>query len=508
MKREHDFTTSVWTASVQPKAYPKLNTDLEVDVAIVGGGITGITAAYLLAAKGMDVVVLEAHTVGKGSTGYSTGNLYATVGERLHTIESKHGEHAMNQVVHSRSTAINFIEDLVKEHDIDCEYQRVPWHLFTTGSSKEKDAEVEKEFDAAHTAGLEAINSIPLIFPFQSISKITTINHQAQINPYKYVLGVAASITSKQCRIFENTKVLNVEDGNPCIVHTENALVKAKKVIMATHSPKGIYEVHTEMEAYREFALAAKVKGDLPIEGIYWNITGSHQYSIRPYSNEEGNFLIVIGEPYLVGTLEENEECLLKIEQYLYEHFDVDRIVYRWAAQNYKSADGLPYIGTSPLQLNTFIATGFKADGLVYGTLAAMIITETILGKESDWSELYNPKRFTPLATAGQFVKENVNVVTHLLKDYWFYGEVDRLQQIKTGEGKTLELDGEKVAAYRDENNELHIVSSVCTHLGCIVHFNNSEKSWDCPCHGSRFTINGEVIEGPAYKNLAKPLEK
>jgi len=158
------------------------------------------------------------------------------------------------------------------------------------------------------------------------------------------------------------------------------------------------------------------------------------------------------------------------------------------------------------LQKNVFIATGFKDDGLVYGTLAANIISETILGRKSDWSELYDPKRFTPIASAEQFVRENVNVVTHLLKDYWFYGEVDRLKQIECGEGKTLTLDGEKVAAYRDKNNKLHIVSSVCTHLGCILHFNNTEVSWDCPCHGSRFTVDGEVIEGPAYKNLAKPL--
>jgi len=508
MQRKQDFTKSVWTANIIPPTYPELTTDLEVDIAIVGGGITGLSAAYILAAEGKSVVVLEAHEIGKGSTAYSTGNLYTTVGERLHSIGERHGEDAMIEVVNSRMSAINFIEHRVLDHTIDCEFQRVPWNLFTTGSSNEKDSEIENEFDAARKSGLEAINTVPMVFPFPNVSKIATIDHQAQINPYKYVLGLATAIDTRNCRIFENTKVINVEDGSPCIVHTKNAKVKAKKVIMATHSPKGIYEVHTEMEAYREFALAAKLKGDLPIEGIYWNMIGSDQYSVRPYSNEEGNFLVVVGEPYLVGSLDDNEECLLKIEKYLYEYFDVDRIVYRWAAQNYKSADGLPYIGTSPLQSNTFIATGFKADGLVYGTLAGMIIADTILGHESDWAELYNPKRFTPIASAKQFAKENANVVSHLLKDYLFYGEVDRLKQIEQGEGKTLTLDGEKVAAYRDENNELHVVSSVCTHLGCIVHFNNVEKSWDCPCHGSRFTIDGEVIEGPAYKNLAKPLEK
>jgi len=507
MKKEYDFTESVWTAGVHSKGYPSLANDIEADVAIIGGGITGISAAAMLTAKGKNVVVLEAHSIGKGSTGYSTGNLYATVGERLSSIDSKHGEEAMLQVVDSRTFAINFIEEQVNKYNIDCEFQRVPWHLFTTNSAKGDNEEVEKEFDTAHRANLEAINSVPYTFPFPDVSTITSINHQAQINPYKYVLGLAENLDTGKCRIFEHTKVLNVEDGSPCIIHTDKARVRAKQVIMATHSPKGIYEAHTEMEVYREFALAAKIRGPLPVEGIYWHVNDSYQYSTRPYSNEEGNFLIIIGEPYLVGTVNHTEECLLKVEQYLYEHFDVESIVYRWAAQNYKSADGLPYIGTSPLESNIFIATGFKADGLVYGTLAASIITDSIFGVENDWSKLYNPKRFTPLATAKQFIKENMNVMTSLVKDYFFYGEVDELKQIKAGEGKTLKLADEKVAAYRDENNELHIVSSVCTHLGCIVHFNSAEKSWDCPCHGSRFTIDGEVIEGPAYKNLAKPKE-
>jgi len=508
MRKERKTTQSVWTASTDSQAYPQLTSDLDVDVAIIGGGITGITAAYLLATEGKSVAVLEAHKIGKGATGYSTGNLYATVGERLATIEKKHSQKAMSAVVNSRNAAINFIEDCIAINSIDCEFNRVPWHLFTTSESSAHDPEVEAEFEKARQLELSTLNSVPPLFSFRDVSKITTLNHQAQFNPFKYVSGLAKAANTAHCQIFENTKVTNVKDGTPCQVFTENGVVTAKKVIMATHSPKGIYEVHTEMEVYREFALAAKITGELPPEGIYWNITGSNQYSVRPYSNEEGDYLIVLGEPYLTGTKEENEDCIVKIKEYLNKHFTIESIVYEWAAQNYKPADGLPYIGTSPLQTNTYIATGFKADGLVYGTLAAMIITETILGRESDWSELYDPKRFTPIASAKQFLKENMNVATHLVKDYLFYGQVDELKEIKQGEGKTLTVDGEKVAAYRDEMNELHIVSPVCPHMGCIVHFNRSEKSWDCPCHGSRFTIDGEVIEGPAYKDLARPLDK
>lgn len=505
MKNNRDFTTSVWNAGITAPKYPQLNDNREADVVVVGGGITGITAAYLLAAEGKSVVVLEAKKVGNGATAFSTGNLYATVGERLSTIKDKHGKEDMIEVVKSRNAAIDFIENTVLNNDLDCDLNRVPWHLFTTIGDTKKSSEVQKEFEAGQEANLLASNIIPPIFPYSNVAEITTFDHQAQLNSYKYVLALATLTSTSNCRIFEDTPVTKVEDGNPCTVHTAQHTIKAKHVIMATHSPKGIYQAQTEMEVYREFALAAKLKSPLPEEGIYWELTDSGQYSIRPYSNEEGEFLVVLGEPYLVGTLEDNEECLNRIEQYLHQHFDVDHIAYRWAAQNYKSGDGLPYIGVSMLESNTYIATGFKADGLVYGTLAAMLITEDIMGRENSWLKLYSPTRFTPLASAKQFTKESFTVAKHLLKDYLTYGEVDSLKQIGNGEGKTLTVDDEKVAAYRNEEGKLHIVSSVCTHLGCIVHFNKAEKTWDCPCHGSRFSVDGEVIEGPAYKNLAKP---
>lgn len=505
MENHLDLTKSVWTSGVHPKAYPSLNGDIEVDVAIVGGGITGITSAYLLAAQGKSVAVLESHSIGKGSTGYSTGNLYSPVGERMYSIKSKHSVEALHMLVNSRSAAINFIEQKVQQHAIPCDFQRVPWHLFSTSDAPATDSEVEKEYEAALDAQIEPESRVPEGFPYKNVSRITTIRDQAQFNPYAYVIGLAEAIDQPNCRIYENTKVIDVKDGSPCTVKTGGGTVTARKVIMATHSPKGIYQVHTEMEVYREFAMAVRIRGPLPEGGVYWHVTGSNQFSVRPYSNHEGQFLIVLGEPYLTGTKENNQELLKKIESYLRDRFAVEEVVYRWAAQSYKAGDGLPYIGTSPLQSNTYIATGFKADGLTFGTLAAMIITELINENESDWSKLYDPKRFTPLASAKQFLKENMNVATHLIKDYLFYGDVKDLNEIAPGEGKVLEVENEKVAAYRDEQNKLHVVSSVCPHMGCIVHFNKAEKSWDCPCHGSRFTVDGEVIEGPAYHDLARP---
>lgn len=504
MENKHYSTQAVWSANIEPKAYPTLKGNLKVDVAIVGAGITGLSTAYCLAKAGKKVVILEASQVGMGTTGSSTGNLYAPIGEGLHTIQSKHDEDTLQSVVSSRMAAIDFIAQRIAEYNIDCEFQRVPWHLFTTSDNSSGNSQVKKEFEAARKAGLAVSNNTPAGFPYQNISSITNIAHQAQFNPLKYVQSLAASIYGDNCQIFEHTKVIQVEDGEPCMVYTSNGKVNAEKVVMATHSPKGIYGVHTAMEPYREYALAAHLKGKLPAGGIYWHVQQSQHHSIRPYTNGNRNFLLVLGEAYKVGHEEHNEEKLKKIEAYLRVHFDADKIVYTWAAQNYKPADALPYIGTSPLEKNIYIATGFAADGLVYGTLSGMIICEAIVGKENQWATIYDPKRFTPVASAPEFIKENLDVAAHLVKDYLFYGDIDELKEIPAGEGKTVKINGKKLAAYRDEKGELHVVSSVCTHLGCIVHWNNGEKSWDCPCHGSRFSVDGKVLEGPAYSDLAQ----
>lgn len=508
MAKEHFYTKAIWSETTTKRIYPPLSKEIEVDVAIVGAGITGISTAALLSKAGIKVAVLEALEIGKGTTGSSTGNLYAPIDERLYSISSKHNEKTMKSVAMSRMAAVAQIEQWISEHNIDCDFHRVSWHLFTTEETNGEDGQVKQEFDAAKKAELTVTNTGTSDFPIKNISQITSIANQAQFNPLKYVQELANAISGDHCQLYENTKATKVEDDSPCIVHTAGGKVRAKKVIMATHSPKGIYGVHTAMEPHREYAMAFKLRSNLPARGVYWHVKKTQQYSIRPYINEYGNFLLILGEPHKVGHKEHNEESFKKIEEYARRHFDVESIEYTWAAQNYKPADNLPYIGISPLEKNTFIATGFAADGLVYGTLSGMIISDAILNRENKWAKIYDPKRFTPVASASNFIKENITVGASLIKDYLFYGSADELKEIKPGEGKTLKLDDERVAAYRDDNGQIHVVSAVCTHLGCIVHWNNGEKSWDCPCHGSRFSVDGEVLEGPAYMNLAKPHKK
>ncbi len=504
MAADHKTNRAVWNTSDTASTFPQLNQDIEVDVVVVGAGITGLTTAYLLYQHNLKVAVVEQENVGKGTTGSSTGNLYAPIDERLFTIESKHDEKTMREVAASRTAATDLIEKIARDLNIDCDFVRAPWHLFENGSHPGEDKKVIQEFEAAKKIGLPTSNQIPANFPLP-VNTITTIANQAQFNPLKYVQGIATFLKSTACEIYEQTRVVEVKDGKTCEVITNRGSIKAKKVVMATHTPKGIYGVHTAMQVKREYAMAVKLRDGLPAPGIYWHALGSQQYSIRPYKNEEGEFLIVLGEPHKVGEKENNETCFEKIEAYIRKHFNVEKIVYKWAAQNYKPADNIPYIGSTPLERNIYIATGFAADGLVYGTLAGMIISDLIAGKENKWGEIYDPKRFTPAASATSFIKENFTVAKHLLKDYIFYGKADALQEIKPGEGKTIKLDNERLAAYRDESGTIHTVSAICPHMGCVVHWNQAEKSWDCPCHGSRFSTDGKVLEGPAIHDLAKP---
>ena len=504
MASKQQKTEAVWNSSTNAAAFPQLSKDIEVDVAVVGAGITGLTTAYLLYQNNLKVAVVEQKRIGMGTTGSSTGNLYAPIDERLFTVESKHDEKTMKEVAASRIAATDLIEKIAQELQIECDFERVPWHLFENGSHPGEDKKVMMEFEAIKKMSLPANNVIPANFPLP-VNTIATMPNQAQFNPLKYVQGMASWLKTTECAIYENTRVLHVKDGTPCEIETDHGKIKANKVVMATHTPKGIYGVHTAMQVKREYAMAVKLKGKLPSPGIYWHALGTQQYSLRPYKNEEGEFLLVLGEPHKVGEKENNETCFEKIETYIRKHFQVQSIAYKWAAQNYKPADNIPYIGSSPLEKNIYIATGFAADGLVYGTLSGLIISDLIAGKENKWSQIYDPKRFTPLASATNFAKENFTVTKNLLKDYLFYGQADALNEIKPGEGKTIKLDNERLAAYRDEVGTIHAVSAICPHMGCVVHWNQAEKSWDCPCHGSRFSIDGTVLEGPAIHDLAKP---
>jgi glycine/D-amino acid oxidase-like deaminating enzyme/nitrite reductase/ring-hydroxylating ferredoxin subunit len=491
---------SIWKDKAEETSFAPLRNDITVDVAIVGGGITGLTAAYILSKAGKKVAVLEARKIGEGATGSSTGNLYCTIGSPgLHNVKSKFNEEKIKEVVESRAAAVDFIETVITDLSIQCDFKRVPWTLFA--ESEAGKSFVEKERKAAEEAGLTVTQNFAI--PIE-VETGFTIKKQAQFNPLEYVKALSKKIKSHDCSIYELTKVNDVTEGDTCTVSTAGGKVTASQVIMATHSPKGVYAVHMNMGPYREYAVGVTLNGNYPSDGVWWDMLGQEHYSMRTYETSKGKILMVLGEMHKVGQKENNHECYDNLEKFLRERFDVASVEFKWSAQQFKAADGIPYIGLSSGNAKTYIATGFSADGLTYGTLASMIISDEILGKENKWSKTYDASRITPLASAKEFIKENVNVAFEFVKDRFTKDDAKEFGEVANGEGKVMEVDGKKCGVHRDSTGKLHVVSAICTHMGCINHWNEVEQSWDCPCHGSRFSIDGEVLEGPAYAALRK----
>ncbi len=478
-----------------------LNAELSVDVAIVGAGITGITAAAQLARAGRTVAVLEAGAVGCGASGHSTGNLYATVDERLHKLAAKWGDDTVSAVVQSRSAAIELIERNIAEHRIKCDFKREPWILYSTDGRPEEYDEIEAEYQAALAAGLDARMALDLPLPYMT-RKAMVIANQAQFNPFRYVRQLAAAIQSQQCQIFEHSAVVEMEEDKG-LLHTATHTVRADHIILATHTPKGFNVVQTELGPYREYAVAGRQLGNPLAGGIFWGL-GIHPTSTRSVRIDGRQYVLMIGQKHKTGQKDDTDASYLHLEEMLRSRFDVSAVEFKWSAQQYRAADCLPYIGPSAASSSLYIATGFGTDGLTYGTLAGMMLADEICGVKNMFAELYSPSRFTPVKSARNFFKENLNVAGRYIKDYAQSPHLKKLSDVARGEGELVEIEGGKLAVYRDHSDQVHILSPVCTHLKCIVHWNRAECSWDCPCHGSRFSYDGNVIEGPALEPLQR----
>lgn len=494
------MTKSIWLSFSDDTNFSPLSSHLKVDVAIIGGGITGITTAQLLAKQGKRVAVLEKQRVGTNSSGNSTGNLYSAVSEILLYVRKKFGDDVMEMVVNSRREAIDLVEQNINLYNIDCDFKRVNWNYYSTIlKTKEK---IEKAYEAAKKIGLK-VEYTDLPETKFDVKKGLSIGGAAQFNPLRYVQGLAKAIANENCLIYENTEITEFHENNDGVTLRtgQGHTIEASYVVHATHSPKGIMSYHTELGPYREYGIACKIKGSYP-EGVYFGYYDpSDITSTRLYEREGVQYLLVVGEPHKVGH-GDNLSHMNRLEKFARDHFDVIEITHRWGAQNYKAADYLPYIGKKSNGSRMYIGTGFSSHGLTYGTVAAMVISDQIAGIANAYSEIYRPTRFNPIKSAPKFIKENVDVLVTFVSDYMKRSQ-ETFMDVKKGEGKIVEEEGHKLAVFRNENDGLQICSAVCTHMGCIVRWNNAEQSWDCPCHGSRFDTKGEVIEGPALKALA-----
>lgn len=495
-------TESIWQSFSDNTDFPAFRGMTKADVVIIGAGMTGVTCAQLLKEQGLKVIVLEASKVGMSNTGNSTGNLYDLMGKDLIQIRKKYHPDIIKQILDSRKSAVDFIEDTVTKFNLDCDFVRVPWFYYTAIPEMEK--YIEKEYNICQEAGLDIEYGKP---EHQSLNAVKSIRveNQAQFNPLLYVQKLAKILNDGNCEIYENTIVRNVTVKNEiCTIETDDGVIECSQVIHATHTPKGISAYHTLVEPYREYGISCKIRDPQHPAGIYFGYYNQKSiYSTRLYSRNNEHYLIVVGSPHKVGH-ESTTEHMRELEEFAAKQFDVIEFTHRWGGQHYKPADEIPYIGRKGgADSRIYVATGFSTHGLVFGVVAARIIKDQIMGIENQYEKLYSATRFTPVKSARNFIKENASVFYDLVKDYMRNDE-KAFADIAPGEGKLVEHNGHRLAVYKNEAQVLSVCSAVCTHMGCLVRWNDHETSWDCPCHGSRFATDGEVIEGPALHALPR----
>lgn len=490
---------SLWSKAVTSPTFPPLMADAEVDVVVVGGGITGLTAAMLLAAAGKRVSVVEARRIGCGVSHRSTTHLTEAVDTRYQQIESAFGKEGAKLVARSSRAAIEKIAELARTLSLPCDLVRRPGFLYT---EHDKDVSMlQKEHEAARRAGIpvELLGEAPLPFATKCALKFPD---QAQMHIVRYLGGLATAAQAKGAQIYEDSRVMTIEDGEPCIVHLEHGpSIRAKHVFVATHAPLNRVFLQTKIAAYRSYVLAfpeTKLS-----DGLFWDTEDPYHY-FSSFTVDGVPYLIVGGEDHKTGSETKTDERLDSLLAWTKQHMAVSAPSHRWSAQVEVPVDGLPFIGRNSMSDNVFVATGFSGNGTTFGTIAAMIVADLVSGRENPWADLYAATRVKPLSSAATYVGENVDFPMHLVSDRLHPPDVKSADEIRPGDGKTLRLGGERLAVYRDPKGSLHAVSSVCTHLGCLVKFNNAEKTWDCPCHGSRFGVDGAVLDGPATRPLAK----
>ncbi|MFL5463353.1 MAG: FAD-dependent oxidoreductase [Gemmatimonadaceae bacterium] len=510
MQSDSGHTTSVWMATTEVPQFQALTQDLRSNVCVVGAGIAGMTTAYLLARAGRAVVVIDDGPIGGGETSRTTAHLTAALDDRYYEIEKIHGEEGARIAAESHMSAIHRVESIASMEDIDCDFERLDGYLFLGGDSTRK--ELERELEATHRAGIndtQLVDRIP--FSFWDSGPALLFPRQATFHPLKYLKGLARAILRDGGKIYTGVHAEKIEDGEPARVTTKDGhVISADNVVVCTNTPVNDWLIiHSKQAAYRTYVIAGRVpKGSIP-HGLYWDTPDPYHYiRLQPAEDKSGReldyeILIVGGEDHKTGQAVDTEERFVRLEQWTRERFPMlERVEYRWSGQIMEPVDYMAYIGKNPGgDQHIWVATGDSGNGMTHGTIAGIILNELVQGRKHQWAKLYDPGRVKLKATR-EYVKENVNVAEQY-KDWFTSGDVDEIETIKPGEGAIIGRGRGKIAVYRDERGGIHQHSAVCTHLYCIVHWNDTEKTWDCPCHGSRFDPYGNVVNGPAIVGLS-----
>lgn len=499
---------SVWMESRVPPSHP-VDRSFETDVCVIGAGIAGLSTAYLLACEGKSVVVLDDGPIGGGMTERTTAHLSNVIDDGYVTIERLHGERGARLAFESHTAAIDRIEAIITTENLACDFERVDGFLFQ--APEQPVEQLEEERVAALRAGLVGVERIerppaPALEPGPCLR----FPRQAQFHPLKYMIGLMRAIERRGGRIFTDTHVETVQGGEHAVIEIRQGhVVMAKSVVVATNTPiNDMVVVHTKQAPYTTYVIGAGVPKDSVPTALYWDQADPYHY-VRIQKDAAANgrdVLIVGGEDHKTGQADDGKERHLRLERWARKRFPMmEQIEYRWSGQVMEPTDGLALIGRNPGDAsNVYIATGDSGMGMTHGTIAGMLLTDLIVGRDNPWAALYDPSR-KALKSIGTFVQENINVAAQYT-EWLSSGNIESESKIPKDSGAVLRNGMHKVAVYRDEEGTLHRRSAVCPHLKCIVAWDSVEHTWNCPCHGSRFDAYGKVINGPANTDLS-PIE-
>ncbi|MGM9973786.1 MAG: FAD-dependent oxidoreductase [Clostridiaceae bacterium] len=492
---------SLWLDSTTLPSFPPLNEDISTDILIVGGGITGITAAYLLSTSSYKVTLIEGSTLLQGTTGYTTAKITCQHGIIYDELINHFGEDKAALYYKSNQEAAEFIKNIIKKEGINCDYSEERAYVYTLEESYVKTLEKEfKAYEALNIPDIKYHSSLPLPLP---VKAAVSIGGQGQFNPAKYLEHLIKKAKENNVTFYEHTRAQDMDADDGIYINTEKGpRIKAKKVIIASHFPfydkKGMY--FARMHPERSYIIALKPKNPFP-GGMYINAeTPSRSLRGAQYNNE--NILLVGGEGHKTGQKDFTPGCYLNLREFAEETYGIEEILYRWSAQDLVTLDKVPYIGHLTNDTpNIFVATGFRKWGMTNGTSAAHILRDLVLEIENPYEGLYTPRRFKADPSIKEGINQNSNVAKEFIK-----GKVknypDNYSDLKNEEGRIVSYKGKRAGVYKDKVGKLYMVDTTCTHMKCELNWNSAESTWDCPCHGSRFTYKGEIIEGPATRPL------